>query len=66
MTQANNGQTKRGYYGEYGGRFVPERMAELLAGCNRSVAGPTSPSSGLTFIGPRYEARWGLPAEVSQ
>ena len=32
MTQANNGQTKRGYYGEYGGRFVPERMAELLAG----------------------------------
>jgi tRNA pseudouridine38-40 synthase len=41
-------------------------MAELLAGCNRSVAGPTAPSSGLTFIGPRYEAHWGLPTQVSQ
>jgi len=41
-------------------------MAELLAGCDRSVAGPTAPSSGLTFIGPRYEAHWGLPAQVSQ
>ncbi|HUH56197.1 MAG TPA: tRNA pseudouridine(38-40) synthase TruA [Rhodanobacter sp.] len=43
-----------------------EWMAELLAGCNRQVAGPTGPASGLTFIGPRYEARWGLPSEVSQ
>lgn len=40
-------------------------LGELLAGRNRQVAGPTAPSSGLTFIGPRYEARWGLPAEVS-
>ncbi|MGN2245990.1 tRNA pseudouridine(38-40) synthase TruA [Frateuria sp. GZRR35] len=39
--------------------------AELLAGRNREVAGPTAPASGLTFIGPRYEAHWGLPAEVS-
>jgi tRNA pseudouridine38-40 synthase len=43
-----------------------EWMAELLPGCDRSVAGPTAPSSGLTFIGPRYEAHWGLPAQVSQ
>ena len=43
-----------------------EWVAELLAGCNREVAGPTAPSSGLTFLGPRYEAYWGLPAEVSQ
>ena len=43
-----------------------EWMAELLTGCDRSVAGPTAPSSGLTFIGPRYEAHWGLPAQVSQ
>jgi tRNA pseudouridine38-40 synthase len=43
-----------------------EWMAELLAGCDRQVAGPTGPASGLTFIGPRYEARWGLPLEVSQ
>ncbi|MFC5740953.1 tRNA pseudouridine(38-40) synthase TruA [Dyella tabacisoli] len=41
-------------------------MAELLAGRNRDVAGPTAPAFGLTFLGPRYEAHWGLPAEVSQ
>jgi tRNA pseudouridine38-40 synthase len=41
-------------------------MAELLAGCDRQVAGPTAPASGLTFIGPRYQPHWGLPAEVSQ
>jgi tRNA pseudouridine38-40 synthase len=39
--------------------------AELLAGRDREVAGPTAPASGLTFLGPRYEAHWGLPAEVS-
>lgn len=43
-----------------------EWIAGLLAGRNREVAGPTAPSSGLTFIGPRYEAHWGLPPEVSQ
>ncbi|HET6554436.1 MAG TPA: tRNA pseudouridine(38-40) synthase TruA [Dyella sp.] len=41
-------------------------VGELLAGRNREVAGPTALASGLTFIGPRYEAHWGLPAEVSQ
>lgn len=41
-------------------------MGELLAGRNREVAGPTALASGLTFVGPRYEAHWGLPAEVSQ
>ena len=39
-------------------------MGELLAGCDRQVAGPTAPATGLTFIGPRYEAHWGLPVEV--
>ena len=39
-------------------------MAGLLAGCDRQVAGPTAAASGLTFIGPRYERHWGLPAEV--
>lgn len=42
-----------------------EWMAELLAARRRSVAGPTAPPSGLSFIGPRYAAHWGLPAEVS-
>jgi tRNA pseudouridine38-40 synthase len=41
-------------------------MAELLAGRDRQLAGPTAPASGLTFIGPRYETPWGLPAEVTQ
>jgi tRNA pseudouridine38-40 synthase len=43
-----------------------EGLGELLAGRARQVAGPTAPASGLTFVGPRYEAHWGLPAEVSQ
>ena len=41
-------------------------IGELLAGCNRQVAGPTAPASGLTFLGPRYPTHWSLPAEVSQ
>lgn len=41
-----------------------EWLGELLAGRDRQVAGPTAPSSGLTFIGPRYERHWGLPDEV--
>ncbi|HET6806791.1 MAG TPA: tRNA pseudouridine(38-40) synthase TruA [Frateuria sp.] len=40
-------------------------LAGLLAGRDRDVAGPTAPASGLTFLGPRYEAHWGLPVEVS-
>jgi tRNA pseudouridine38-40 synthase len=43
-----------------------EWLGELLAGRDRTVAGPTAPASGLTFIGPRYEGHWGLPPEVSQ
>jgi len=41
-------------------------LAGLLAGRDRAAAGPTAPPTGLAFVGPRYEARWGLPAEVSQ
>ena len=40
-------------------------LAELLAGRDREVAGPTAPATGLTFLGPRYDAHWGLPAQVS-
>lgn len=36
MTQAGIGQTKRGYYGDYGGRFVPEGLAGLLAELERA------------------------------
>lgn len=48
------------------GEQPPDWPGQLLAGRDRSVAGPTAGASGLTFIGPRYEARWGLPAQVSQ
>ena len=40
-------------------------LAALLAGRDRTVAGPTAVARGLVFIGPLYEARWGLPPEVS-
>jgi len=43
-----------------------EWMSELLSGRDRSVAGPTAPASGLTFLAPRYPAQWGLPASCSE
>ncbi|WP_329743006.1 tRNA pseudouridine(38-40) synthase TruA [Dyella sp. A6] len=43
-----------------------EWMASLLAGRQRDAAGPTALPNGLAFVGPRYEARWALPVEVSQ
>ena len=47
------------------GEQPPGWVAALLAGRNRDVAGPTAPSDGLTFLGPRYPAQWQLPAEVT-
>ncbi len=47
------------------GQRPPAWIAELLAGRDRGVAGPTAPASGLTFVGPRYPPACGLPAEVS-
>lgn len=40
-------------------------IAELLTGRDRTVAGPTAPAAGLTFLGPRYPRAWGLPEAVS-
>jgi tRNA pseudouridine38-40 synthase len=42
-----------------------EWLAQLLDGRDRDVAGPTAPSNGLCFIGPRYPTDWNLPAEVT-
>lgn len=42
-----------------------EWIAELLAGRDRTVAGPTAPAEGLLFIGPLYPAKWGLPPQVT-
>ena len=35
--------------------------AELLAGRDRNVAGPTAPAAGLVFMGPKFPAIWNLP-----
>ena len=40
-------------------------LAELLAGGDRTVAGPTAPPDGLVFVGPRYPAECRLPDEVT-
>jgi tRNA pseudouridine38-40 synthase len=37
--------------------------AQLLAGRDRTVAGPTAPAEGLVFLGPKYPAECGLPPE---
>ena len=42
-----------------------EWIAELLAGRDRTVAGPTAPPQGLVFLGPLYPDNWQLPAEVT-
>ena len=43
-----------------------EWPGELLAGRDRSVAGPTAPAAGLVFVGPKFPAHWGLRPEVTQ
>ncbi|KRG68903.1 tRNA pseudouridine(38-40) synthase TruA [Pseudoxanthomonas dokdonensis] len=40
-------------------------LAELLAGRDRTLAGPTAPADGLVFVSPLYPAEWKLPAEVT-
>lgn len=43
------------------GKQPPDWMAEVLAARSRDAAAPTFAPDGLYFLGPRYEARWGLP-----
>lgn len=40
-------------------------IAELLAGRDRTLAGPTAPADGLVFLGPLYPSAWSLPVEVT-
>lgn len=43
------------------GAKPPEWMAEVLAARDRRAAAPTFSPDGLYFLGPRYDAKWGLP-----
>ncbi|QKO21025.1 tRNA pseudouridine(38-40) synthase TruA [Rhodoferax sp. BAB1] len=43
------------------GKQPPEWMAEVIAARSRDAAAPTFAPDGLYFLGPRYDARWGLP-----
>ncbi len=43
------------------GKHPPQWMAEVLAARSRDAAAPTFSPDGLYFLGPRYDARWGLP-----
>ena len=47
------------------GEQSPAWIAALLAGRDRSLAGPTAPAEGLTFLRPLYPREHGLPDEVS-
>lgn len=44
----------------------PEWMTEVLAARNRKVAAPTFSAAGLYFLGPLYDAAWGLPLEATR
>jgi tRNA pseudouridine38-40 synthase len=49
-----------------GRREQPETwIAQLLAGRDRALAGPTAPPQGLTFLRPLYPAEFGLPQEAT-
>ena len=43
------------------GKRPPEWIAEVLAARDRDAAAPTFSPDGLYFLGPRYDARWGMP-----
>ena len=43
----------------------PEWMAQVLQARSREVAAPTFSPDGLYFLGPVYDAKWGLPDTVS-
>jgi tRNA pseudouridine38-40 synthase len=48
------------------GEQSPDWISRLLEGGDRTIAGATAPPQGLTFLGPRYPAHFGLPKEVCQ
>lgn len=43
------------------GKQPPEWIDAVIAARSRDAAAPTFSPDGLYFLGPRYDARWGLP-----
>ena len=46
------------------GEQAPQWMAEVLIAKDRNAAAPTFSPDGLYFLGPVYEAHWGLPSQT--
>ncbi len=47
------------------GRKAPDWVVEVLRARDRKVAAPTFSPAGLYFLGPVYEASWGLPSSTA-
>jgi tRNA pseudouridine38-40 synthase len=47
------------------GQKPPSWIDDVLAARNRDAAAPTFAPDGLYFLGPVYEARWGLPQRTA-
>ncbi|MET0542787.1 MAG: tRNA pseudouridine(38-40) synthase TruA [Variovorax sp.] len=47
------------------GDAPPQWVAEVLAARSRDAAAPTFSPDGLYFLGPLYDAHWGLPPEAT-
>jgi tRNA pseudouridine38-40 synthase len=47
------------------GQRPPSWISEVLAARNRDAAAPTFSPDGLYFMGPVYEAHWGLPERTA-
>jgi tRNA pseudouridine38-40 synthase len=47
------------------GHQSPEWMGQVLAACDRDAAAPTFSPDGLFFMGPVYDAHWGLPERTA-
>lgn len=46
-------------------QHTPQWMGHVLAACNRDAAAPTFSPDGLYFLGPVYDAAWGLPSRTA-
>lgn len=47
------------------GDAPPEWISQVLAARSRDAAAPTFSADGLYFMGPLYDAKWGLPDEAT-